>query len=196
MKILIIYAHPESEGYSSYSLETIKHILLERRDNFEVLNLYGINYDPILRLDELYTAGNKNVSVENQNFQQKIKESDRLIFIYPIWWGGMPAILKGFIDRVFTPGFAFKYRKDKFFKFIPDKLLNDKKIVIITSSGAPKFVYKFLLDPIKTINKFIIFGMFCKNIKTYQIYGAGKINEIKEEKIKNIIKKAMYWLTK
>jgi len=196
MKFLIIYAHPDSEGFSSYCLQSIKNNLLKQKKDFEVLDLYSMNYDPVLKLDELYTAGNRNISIENQKLQQKISEADKLIFIYPIWWGGMPAILKGFVDRIFTPGFAFKYRRDKFLKFIPDKLLNNKKIAIITSSGAPIFIYKILLDPVKIINKFIIFGMFCKSTKTYQIYGAGRIDENKKKKIKNIIKKAMSWLLK
>jgi NAD(P)H dehydrogenase (quinone) len=196
MKFLIIYAHPKSDGFSSYCIESVKNILSEKMENFEVLDLYSMNYDPVLKLEELYTAGNKNVSPENQQLQEKIKNSDRLIFIYPVWWGGMPAILKGFIDRIFIPGFAFKYSKEKLLKFIPDKLLDDKKILILISSGGPKFFYKMLLDPIKLINKFIIFGMFCKNNKTYQFYGAGRINDHRKKEIESVVKKSITWLLK
>lgn len=108
----------------------------------------------------------------------------------------MPAILKGFIDRIFTPGFAFQYRHNKFLKFIPDKLLNDKKITAFVSYGGPKLVYKIILDPIKLINKFIIFGMFCSQIKTYQIYGASKLNEKKKKEIAKLTQKGINWILK
>jgi len=186
MKFLIIYSHPESVGFCAHFLGEVKDNLTSKKVDFEVIDLYKINYDPILKLDELYTAGNRNVSFENQQFQQKIKDSDGLIFIYPVWWGGMPAILKGFIDRVFIPGFAFKYRKDKFFKFIPDKFLDDKKISIFVSSGSPWFVYKIFFDPIKFFNKFFVFGVFCSNSKTYQIYGSGRLDEYKKSKIRKV----------
>jgi NAD(P)H dehydrogenase (quinone) len=196
MKFLIVYAHPESKGFSSAFLEQAQKILKEKSQDFEVLDLYKIGYDPVLKLDELYTAGNKNVSLQNQNFQQKIKNADRLIFIYPVWWGNMPAILKGFMDRVFTPGFAFKYRANKLLKFIPDKLLDDKKFAVFTSCGGPKFVYKLLLDPIKLVNKFIVFGLFCSKTKTYQIYSAGRMNNKRNNEIIKITEKGVNWLLK
>jgi NAD(P)H dehydrogenase (quinone) len=196
MKVLIIYSHPDTVGFSSYSLEEVKRNLALRKVDFKVIDLYKINYDPVLKINELYTVGNREISLENKQFQQEIKNSDAVIFIYPIWWGGMPAILKGFMDRVFTPGFAFKYRNNKFFKFIPDKLLNDKKIIIFASSGAPRFVYKILLEPIKLINKFVIFGLFSLKLKTYQIYGASSFKENRKREIEKVIKKGINWLLK
>jgi putative NADPH-quinone reductase len=80
--------------------------------------------------------------------------------------------MKGFMDRVFTPWFAFKYRKDKLMNFVPDKLLDDKKIAAFVSFGAPRFVYAMLLHPVKIINKFVIFGLFSKKSKTFCIYKA------------------------
>jgi NAD(P)H dehydrogenase (quinone) len=196
MKVLIIYAHPEStiKGFSYFFLEESKKNLSQNNIDFEVLDLYKINYDPVLKLDELYTEGNKSVSEQNKKIQQKIKEAGGLIFIYPVWWGGMPAILKGFIDRVFTPGFAFEYKKEKILNFIPDKLLNDKKIVTFTNYGGPKFLYKFLLDPIKIVDKFIIFGLFCSRLKMYQLYRANKLDDKKMQQIKKIVGKGINWI--
>jgi len=196
MKALIIYAHPEAQGFSSKTLEEVQNILQSKQINFETLDLYKMGYDPVLKLEELYTVGKRDISPENQVIQDKIKESDRLIFIYPVWWGGMPAILKGFMDRVFTPGFAYKYRKDKFIKSIPDKLFNDKKIAIFISSGAPAIMYHAILDPIKIINKFIIFGLFSSKTKTYQTYGARQLDEKKIKELKQEVNSGMSWLLK
>ena len=105
----------------------------------------------------------------------------------------MPAILKGFIDRVFTPGFAFKYRKDKLIKSIPDKYLRDKKMVCLVSSGGPAFFYALLLNPIKIINKFFIFGFFGAKSKTFQLYSAKKLDNFDPQKIDKKVEKGMRW---
>lgn len=194
MKALIIYAHPGSGKFSSCFLDKCKESLKQKNIYFEVLDLYKLEYDPVLRPDELYTAGNRNISENNLQIQEKIKLADSLIFIYPVWWGGMPAVLKGFIDRVFTPGFAFKYNKEKLLKFIPDKLLNDKKILVFVNSGGPKFLYKILLDPIKLINKFFIFGMFSSKSKTYQVYGSQKLDNRKIKEIDTLVKRGLKYL--
>lgn len=196
MKVLIIYTHPGSEGFSSYFLAKTSEVLERKNIDFEILDLYKINYDPILKPDELYTAGNRNISEKNQEIQKKIRLADGLIFIYPVWWGGMPAILKGFMDRVFTPGFAFKYNKEKLLKFIPDKLLDDKKILVFISSGGPKLFYKLILDPIRLINKFFIFGFFSSKTMTCQIYGALKLNDKKIKEIDKLVKDGINWILK
>ena len=198
MKALIIFGHPDSNvGFAVNMLEAVKNRLKEGGSDFEVLDLYKMNYDPVLKTSELYTAGNREVSPENLQIQQKIKEANGLIFIYPVWWGGMPAIMKGFMDRVFTPWFAYKYRKDKFIKLLPDKLLADKKVVAFISFGSPKFVYAMLLHPVKIINKFIIFGLFAKKSKTFCIYKANsQTAKDRLPEINNVATRGIDWLLK
>lgn len=75
------------------------------------------------------------------NMQQYIREADHLVFVYPIWWGTFPALLKGFIDRVFLPGFAFKYRENSPFW---DKLLSGKSARLITTMDAPNWYFRFI----------------------------------------------------
>jgi len=72
--------------------------------------------------------------------QKKIKWADHLVWIHPVWWGGLPAITKGFIDRVFLPGFGFKYRENSVWW---DKLLKGKTAHIITILDTPRFYYWF-----------------------------------------------------
>ena len=112
MKTLIIYAHPKTEGHCSTILYEVKKVMKEKKKKYDLIDLYKIKYDPILHDEEHYTAGegHRKVSKENKKFQKMIKDTNELIFIYPIWWGSMPAILKGFIDRVFTSHFAYQYK--------------------------------------------------------------------------------------
>lgn len=193
---LIIYAHPGTEGFNSRILARAKQLLDEKGEEYEVIDLYSIGYDPVLKKEEHYTAGNKRITEENLEFQNKIKQASRLLFIYPIWWGGMPAILKGFLERVFTPGFAFKYRKNKLIKSIPDKLLTDKRAVCLITSGGPKIFYALLLNPVKIINRFIIFGFFGARSKTIQIYDARKVTRQREDEINKKVRTGVAWLLK
>ncbi len=194
MKVLIIYAHPGEKGFSLHALEKTEALLLEKKVYFETVDLYREEFDPALNREELYTRSESTISSDVQRMHEKINETDGLVFIYPVWWGGMPAILKGFVDRVFTPGFAFKYNSEKFLKFIPDKLLDDKKILVLTSSGAPRFLYLLLGEPIKMINKFFIFGLFTPKAKTFQVYNALSLSSKKKREVERNVVRGINWL--
>jgi NAD(P)H dehydrogenase (quinone) len=132
MKTLVIYAHPYTQGYCSTILEEVETILKNKKNDYEIIDLYRLGYDPILHENEHFTAGNRDISAENISYQEKIKNSDLLIFIYPVWWGTMPAILKGFCDRVLTPRFAYRYEGA-----IPQRLLKGKRAIVFMTSGSP-----------------------------------------------------------
>lgn len=70
--------------------------------------------------------------------QEKIKWADHMVWIYPVWWGSLPAILKGFIDRTFLPGFAFQKRENSVWW---DKLLTNKTARIISTLDQPAWYY-------------------------------------------------------
>jgi putative NADPH-quinone reductase len=72
---------------------------------------------------------------------ETIKWADHLVWIHPVWWGGLPAVMKGFIDRLFLPGMAFSYRKDSIFW---DKHLTGKSARIITTLDQPGWTYRLL----------------------------------------------------
>ena len=71
-------------------------------------------------------------------FQESIGKADELVFIFPYWWGGMPAIMKNFIDWNFSKGFAFEYVNSR-----PRGLLVGKEVKVITTTGAPELIYRF-----------------------------------------------------
>ncbi len=187
MGSLIIYAHPDIEGHCSTVLKEVEKELKIKKLDYELIDLYKIKYDPVMYKEELYTAGRRKVSAQNKRFQKKIQESDSLIIIYPVWWSGMPAILKGFFDKVFTPHFAFKYEGIQ-----PRGLLKDKKAIVIITSGAPAFLSKIILGdrPRKLIKNDIL--NFCGiKTKVYQIGSCNVLDQKKKKKIKKIVKKAI-----
>jgi len=185
MKTLIIYAHPNTPGHCSYILEQVKAKLDTKE--YEILDLYKIKYDPVLHENELYTAGGEDISKQDLEIQNKIKRSNHLIFIYPVWWGSMPAILKGFFDKVFKNGFAFKFKDKK-----GVGLLKDKTATIFITSGASKLVYLLFLGNIpKKIIKRLILGFCGIKSKFYHIGNCTIINEKKKQEIKKVVNKAL-----
>jgi NAD(P)H dehydrogenase (quinone) len=73
--------------------------------------------------------------------QQKITAADHLAFVYPVWWGSAPALLKGFIDRVFTSGFAFQYEEGK---AMPKRLLIGRTARILVTMDSPSWWHRFV----------------------------------------------------
>ena len=187
MSTLIIYAHPKTEGHCSTILKEVQNRLKAKSISYEVLNLYKMKYDPVLHEKEHYTARGKFISKQNTNIQKKILGTTELIFIYPIWWGSMPAILKGFFDRILTPNFAFKFSE----RGIPIKLLKDKKAKIFVTSGSPKWFFLVtLLRPYKLIQNDIL-GFCGIKSKVYHIANAKTFDDKKKLETKNIVAKAL-----
>jgi NAD(P)H dehydrogenase (quinone) len=181
MKPLIIFANPNRQGHCSIILKEVQ----KKFKKHELLDLYKIKYDPVLKNEEYSADGIKVISKQIKEIQKKIKRASLLIFIYPNWWGSMPAILQGFFDRVLTRGFAYKFVGN-----FPVGLLKRKKAIVFTTSGSPNLILKLKGNRAKKLIKKDILG-FC-GIKT-KVYGIGsckKLTERKEKKISKIVKKA------
>jgi NAD(P)H dehydrogenase (quinone) len=142
MTTTIIYAHPTREGHNGAILKNVETQLKERKEKYEVLDLYKMNFLPVLSKEELIASKEQKKSKDVEEIQKKIKKSDKLIAIYPIWWNSPPAILKGFIDRIFSAGFAFRYVK-KGGMSMPEGLLQGRRAIVFTTGGGPKFFFKF-----------------------------------------------------
>jgi NAD(P)H dehydrogenase (quinone) len=136
--ILIINGHPHEESYCNEMAKRYKTGADKAGAECEVLNLHELKFSPILKY-----GYHKRTELEEDlvRAQQMIKDADHLVFVYPTWWGLPPALLKGFIDRVFLPNFAFSYRKDSIFW---DKLLKGKSARVITTMDTPKWYYSLI----------------------------------------------------
>jgi NAD(P)H dehydrogenase (quinone) len=133
MKYLIIYAHPSPKSFNHAILERVEKVLKDSGQSYEVRDLYALKFNPVLDRKDLDLLLEGKIVKQVEAEQRYIKESDVLIFIYPVWWFAMPAIVKGYIDRVFTQGFAFSMDGERL-----EGLLKGKKVVIINTTGAPR----------------------------------------------------------
>ena len=137
MKNLIIYAHPNTASLNHFFKNTIVETLQKSKQEIVVRDLNAINFDPVLSLNDMNGQRIGQVADDLKAEQEFFSWADRIIFIYPIWWTGMPAIMKGYIDRVFSYGFAYRYDQG-----IQKGLLTGKKTVIVNSHGKSNSEYE------------------------------------------------------
>lgn len=134
MNTLIINGHPRVDSFSTKITEKYELGISKTPNPYKVLHLSALKFNP--NLSQGY-SGN-HLEPDLKNAQQLIAWADRLVFIYPLWWWSLPALLKGFIDRVFVPDFAFKYEG----KPLPTQLLKGKKATLIITMDGPTWYYR------------------------------------------------------
>ncbi|MED1557099.1 NAD(P)H-dependent oxidoreductase [Bacillus paramycoides] len=128
MNVLIIYAHPSPSSFNASILEHVQKGLQETNHSVTLLDLYKEQFDPVLVFNEEKKRRDLLHEEETKRYRELVQKADTLLFIYPIWWWGMPAILKGFIDRIFVAGFAYKYEGA-----LPKGLFKGKKAWVINT---------------------------------------------------------------
>jgi NAD(P)H dehydrogenase (quinone) len=131
--ILIITAHPTSRNLTTGIAEVYKTEKEKQGYNVEVIDLYHDKQQPFFKFDKAFE---KVLTDEQKYYQDKITKANEIVFVYPFWWGGTPAILKNWIDSNLTMGFAARYTKGR-----PEGLLQERNVRIFTTCGAPKFFY-------------------------------------------------------
>ena len=161
-KIVIINGHPDGKSFSHALQKAYKDGALRARKEVEEIVLSDLDFSTNLRF-----GYRKRTDWEPDllNAWNKILQADHLVFIFPMWWASMPALMKGFFDRVFLPGFAFQYQEKSPF---PKKILKGKTSEIITTMDTPVWYCKWILgNPGIKLLKNSILG-FCgvKNKRT------------------------------
>jgi NAD(P)H dehydrogenase (quinone) len=134
-KVLIINGHPNPDSFNYGIAAAYKQGALTAGAEVKEIVVADLTFN--LNLKYGYQ---KRTDLEPDLLDaiEKIKWCDHMVWIHPVWWGGLPAILKGFIDRVFLPGFVFQYRENSVWW---DKLLIGKSARIITTLDQPSWYY-------------------------------------------------------
>ncbi|GCC52690.1 flavodoxin family protein [Chryseotalea sanaruensis] len=134
-KILIINGHPNKEAFNFGIAAAYKRGAETSGAAVKEVIIADLKFNPNLQF-----GYQKRIDLESdlKEAWEKIKWADHLVWVHPVWWGGLPAISKGFIDRLFLPGFAFKYRENSVWW---EKLLKGKTAHIITTMDQPGWYY-------------------------------------------------------
>ncbi len=136
-KILIILGHPAKDSFCKSIANEYREAASSAGHEVKLINLAELAFDPILH--EGYNVI-QPLEPDLINAQNSILWAEHIVWIYPNWWGAMPALLKGFIDRVFIPGFAFKYRDNS---NLWDKLLGGKSAQLYVTMDSPPWYYRW-----------------------------------------------------
>ncbi len=164
-KALIVLAHPGAQSLSRLFAEDAARALESRGADIALLDLYAAGFAPALTPAEraAYYGEQQDHSgvVEHASL---LTEAETLVLVFPTWWFGMPAILKGWIDRVFAPGIAFEHASD--FGPIKPRLTNLKRVLVITTLGSPAWIdWLVMRRPVRRILKTAILGLCAPQAK-------------------------------
>lgn len=188
--ITIIQGHPDGEG------EHFCHAIADRYEHGATAAGHKVHHLDISKLQfQLLRSKHEHehgeVAADIERAQTYIKESDHLVIIFPLWLGGMPALLKGFLEQVLRPGFAYDLKKG----FFKGRLLRNKSARIIVTMGMPAWVYKwfFCAHSLKNLKRNILEFTGIKPIKTTligTIESSGINHEKWLQKVNNLGQKA------
>jgi NAD(P)H dehydrogenase (quinone) len=177
MKITIIYSNHQNGNFNELLLDRLKAKLLQDGHEFVIRDLYALDFNPVLRTRDFEGIGSGQTPEDILKEQSFVGWADLLIFIYPVWWGGMPAIVKGYIDRVFSWGFAYKSNGNGAYP-----LLTGKRAMVMSTMGQARADYeKGMFKAMNTINVEGVFG-FCGIEVVDEIYFSSIHNITADEK--------------
>ncbi|MDF9839877.1 MULTISPECIES: NAD(P)H-dependent oxidoreductase [unclassified Paenibacillus] len=135
MNTLVIYTHPNHE---SLSYAFLQEVLRGSGDNeavkeIKVLDLYEEGFDPVLVFNKEKRRRDMHSDPGLAKYREQLIWADRIVLVYPIWWGRPPAMLMGYIDQMFASGFAYKDKGG----LLPEGLLKGKSVVCISVMKGP-----------------------------------------------------------
>jgi NAD(P)H dehydrogenase (quinone) len=138
MRVLVIYCHPRPDSFSAGLRDAVVDGLTAGRHSVELRDLYGEGFDPVLSAYQrgvYFDTANNVLNLEEH--VGALRRAEGLVLVYPSWWFGMPAMLKGWFDRVWLPGVAFRLGSPK----VLEPLLTDlRRIGIVTTYGSPRWL--------------------------------------------------------
>lgn len=138
MKTLVVYCHPDPASFTAAIRDRAVAALRERGDDVRLTDLYADGFDPVFTAEEKARHLEPGPDPSVAEHAADLQWCDRLVLIYPTWWSGHPAMLKGWIDRVWVRDVAFDLPPDS--SRIQRRLRNVRRIVAITTHGSSKLI--------------------------------------------------------
>ncbi len=154
MKHLIIYCHPNVKSFNAAILEAYSAALEKKGHDVRVRDLYRMKFNPVLEAADFEAMHKGAVLPDVKTEQDHIRWAEVITFIYPVWWSSMPALGRGYVDRVLSEGFAYQFGPGGLKTY-----LNDKKVILINTMGAPESEYE-KTGMFKSIHQTTVEGIF------------------------------------
>jgi len=186
MRFLVVLAHPLKDSFAASAARAVIDTLTSHGHSVDFLDLYAEDFDPRLSAAE-------RASYMTDTFDQsamapyiaRLQAADGLILVFPQWWFNLPAILKGFIDRVFVPGVAFRHDANGG-RLIP-LLTNIRYFWVVTTTGSPWWIVHFYMgNPVKRLLKRGV-AAFCAKRLDFRMLSLHNMDQSTEEKRKRFL---------
>jgi NAD(P)H dehydrogenase (quinone) len=187
MKVIIIFNHPYDKSFCNAILGSVTKGLQSAQHDVDLIHLDNDGFNPVMSEPDLKAFVNhRPVDPQVIDYNERLQTADHLIFIFPIWWDLMPAMTKGFIDRVLYPGVVYEHHP-RGFGLVP-LLKNLKGVTMITTMNKPKIMYSLLIGNL--IRKALLRSVF-------KTMGYKNLNWISHNMVKSVSQeKRMNWLAK
>jgi len=166
MRVVIVFNHPYKGSYCNAILNSVKSGLDKAGQEIDIIHLDNDKFNPVMTADDLLAFKNKkSIDTQAKEYISRIKAADHLVFIFPIWWELMPALMKGFIDKVIFPGEIYDNTSSGY--GMVTLMKNIKSTTVITTMNTPAIMYKLIYG--NAIKNALIKGTLkktgCKKVK-------------------------------
>lgn len=165
MNVLVVLAHPQKGSFNHAIAETVTSTLNQQGHKIIFHDLYAENFNPIINAEECLP--NATLDDELQRHCKELCTAEGIVIIHPNWWGQPPAILKGWVDRVFRAKTVYRFEETEKGEGVPVGLLKAKKAIVFnTSNTKEEREQNTFGDPLDTLWKNCIFGLCgIRNVK-------------------------------
>lgn len=183
MKTLIIYTYPNHKSLNYAFLQEVIKGCSENPNikELQVLDLYEEAFDPLLVFNEGKRRRDMCRDLSLQKYREQITWADKIVFVYPIWWGRPPAMLLGYIDQLFAANFAYRDKKG----LLPEGLLTGKSVVCVsTMKGPTKYPLFWLYNAHKILMRKALFNFV--GIKKVKFFEFGYMESAKGRQAKKL----------
>jgi putative NADPH-quinone reductase len=186
MRVLVLHAHPVAESFNGALFREVCTRLAKGGHEVDACDLYAEGFDPVLtraeRLDYQDLARNTaNVDAH----VERLMKAEALVLSHPVWNFGMPAILKGYLDRVFLPGISFKIVEGR----VKPNLQHIRKVAVVTTYGADPLRAFLAGDPPKRFAKRTL-RYLVKPGAAFSYLALYDMNRVSEEKRRRFLSRA------
>lgn len=166
MRALLVLAHPLGDSLCASLAKRARSALEARGASVDVLDLYGEDFAPVLTADERRAYyGTPQPDARIAALQRRLAAADMLVLVFPTWWFSMPAMLKGWFDRVWSPGFAFASGTP-----IRPLLTNMKSCLVVTTLGSPWWIDNLVMRrPVRRVLKTALLGACAPKAKFHML---------------------------
>jgi len=146
VNVLVIYCHPSSGSFTAAVRDTAIAALNEAGHATAEIDLYGEGFNPVMSAEERQAYHDEATNlVPFEAHAALLRWAEMVVFVYPTWWYGPPAMLKGWLERVMVPGFAFKMPTKH--RGSRPNLTNIRRLLVLTTCGATPFVSWLMGQP-------------------------------------------------